>query len=626
MGVNIIDVNDQKPAFDRLVYSTPLIAENNEVGVHVVQVLASDKDLNTNAEIQYRLGGEEDTGYFSIDKLSGLITAKSRLDRERQGTYTFSVLAVDRGDPPLTATAAVFVQIADLNDNAPSFNVTHYEMSVAENMPKYSFVGKVTAMDPDERANGNVWYRIANASSGPFIIAHDTGIISTRSPLDREKIGGGQYQVTVVATDYGTPTLSSDIKVNIHVLDENDNKPIITSAENMTLTCSYQTPVNTTIGKVVAFDPDTAENGRIGYFIQHGNSYGMFKIDKRSGEIKVQSKINSAMAGYYRLGIGVHDNGLPPHTVMSSVGIDVTKEAYVPPEHLVGYDHVSRKTPNHRTYNVNLVVVIVLSSISGVLSVILIVAIIRIKRQTKENHSYNCRTEAQKLFNQSARGGSQPYRPSCESSWAALSTTDRSSVYSRTSGASDNEADEPIAVQTFMTTFSKTTSDVALALQSYEKSNLQKQSRILNKSVNSSRGSAMLHRAVLNKTLKEPDGDSGTCEDTCSVHNSTPVLAASQNDNPPSTQGPSLQSFQSKFLATSTNMEEVQETKVPSSINSVDNSLNTNSSHNGSPALLDQNSSANHKHEDGSVVSAHITSHQPNHGGVCMPPQTSPGE
>lgn len=56
-----------------------------------------------------------------------------------------------------------------------------------------------------------------------------------------------------------------------------------------------------------------------------GNSYGMFKIDKRSGEIKVQSKINSAMAGYYRLGIGVHDNGLPPHTVMSSVGIDVTK-------------------------------------------------------------------------------------------------------------------------------------------------------------------------------------------------------------------------------------------------------------------------------------------------------------
>jgi len=54
LQVNIIDVNDQKPAFDRLVYSTPLIAENNEVGVHVVQVRASDKDLNTNAEIQVR--------------------------------------------------------------------------------------------------------------------------------------------------------------------------------------------------------------------------------------------------------------------------------------------------------------------------------------------------------------------------------------------------------------------------------------------------------------------------------------------------------------------------------------------------------------------------------------------
>lgn len=116
----------------------------------------------------------------------------------------------------------------------------------------------------------------------------------------------------------------------------------------------------------------------------------------------------------------------------------------------------------------------------------------------------------------------------------------------------------------------------------------QVDSYMLSSHVNQVLYTVYYQRAVLNKTLKEPDGDSGTCEDTCSVHNSTPVLAASQNDNPPSTQGPSLQSFQSKFLATSTNMEEVQETKVPSSINSVDNSLNTNSSHNGSPALLDQ--------------------------------------
>ena len=45
--------------------------------------------------------------------------------------------------PPLTATAAVYVTLKDVNDNSPVFNMSYYQMSVAENMPKYSFVGKV---------------------------------------------------------------------------------------------------------------------------------------------------------------------------------------------------------------------------------------------------------------------------------------------------------------------------------------------------------------------------------------------------------------------------------------------------------------------------------------------------
>ena len=59
----------------------------------------------------------------------------------------------------------------------------------------------MSAWDPDEGANGDVWYRMVNASTGPFIIAHDTGIISTRVPLDREKVGGSQYQVSSITPE-----------------------------------------------------------------------------------------------------------------------------------------------------------------------------------------------------------------------------------------------------------------------------------------------------------------------------------------------------------------------------------------------------------------------------------------
>ena len=67
------------------------------------------------------------------------------------------------------------------------------------------------------------------------------------------------------------PARSAKATITIDVIDENDNIPIITSGENATFTCSYQTPVNITIGTVIAYDADTGDNGKLGYFIQSGN-------------------------------------------------------------------------------------------------------------------------------------------------------------------------------------------------------------------------------------------------------------------------------------------------------------------------------------------------------------------
>lgn len=93
---------------------------------------------------------------------------------------------------------------------------------------------------------------------------------------DAGETGGDKYwkymsfQITVIATDYGTPALSTSIKITIDVLDDNDHIPIITSSSNETIRCSYHTPINTSIGNVKAFDPDAGDNGKLGYFIQSG--------------------------------------------------------------------------------------------------------------------------------------------------------------------------------------------------------------------------------------------------------------------------------------------------------------------------------------------------------------------
>ena len=52
LQVTIIDVNDQEPTFDRLVYYVDPIEENNDIGAAIVQVKAIDRDVETNAIVQ----------------------------------------------------------------------------------------------------------------------------------------------------------------------------------------------------------------------------------------------------------------------------------------------------------------------------------------------------------------------------------------------------------------------------------------------------------------------------------------------------------------------------------------------------------------------------------------------
>ncbi|XP_067949854.1 developmentally-regulated protein kinase 1-like [Watersipora subatra] len=132
----------------------------------------------------------------------------------------------------------------------------------------------------------------------------------------------------------------------------------------------------------------------------------------------------------------------------------------------------------------------------------------------------------------------------------------------------------------------------------------------------SQNGSPATSQRSLNKS-KEPDSDSGNCDDVCSVHNSTPQLSHNACKSSPNI----LKSFQSKFLST-TGVEQGIDHKVPSSISSGNNSMNTNSSQNGSPATSQfiptssfQNTSRNHKQKESSIASG------PKH---CMLPHHSP--
>ena len=69
-----------------------------------------------------------------LDPASGIISLSgSALDHESIEHYILTVSASDSGNPVLTATATVYVNVKDINDNPPSFPHSEYNVVLPEN-------------------------------------------------------------------------------------------------------------------------------------------------------------------------------------------------------------------------------------------------------------------------------------------------------------------------------------------------------------------------------------------------------------------------------------------------------------------------------------------------------------
>ena len=68
---------------------------------------------------------------FMLDG-AGVIYTLAELDYEAQSTYLLAVVAYDLGDPALTSTAEVTINVLDLTDELPHFEKEVYEVTVKE--------------------------------------------------------------------------------------------------------------------------------------------------------------------------------------------------------------------------------------------------------------------------------------------------------------------------------------------------------------------------------------------------------------------------------------------------------------------------------------------------------------
>ncbi|XP_054872450.1 protocadherin alpha-2-like isoform X9 [Amphiprion ocellaris] len=324
--VNVLDVNDNIPTFSKSLYKMRVF-ENTTPGALVIKLNATDLDEGINSKILYSLikrGNIDPSNIFDLNSETGEITVKGRLDYEETPAYEVRVQAMDQGPVPRSAHAKLLIEIVDVNDNAPEIAVTSLMTPVKEDAELGTIVALVTVSDKDGGNNGITNCKVVG--SVPFKLKsnykNDYSLV-VDGPLDREN--SSLYNVTITATDEGSPPLSSIRVITVQVSDVNDNAPHFMEPV-INVYVKENSPIGSVIYTVNAFDPDLDGNSRLTYKLLDSSPRNIpissiLNINSETGDIISLQSFNYEELKTFQFKVQATDSGVPP--LNSNVTVNV---------------------------------------------------------------------------------------------------------------------------------------------------------------------------------------------------------------------------------------------------------------------------------------------------------------
>ena len=221
--------------FQQKLY-TAEIEELSGTGVDILQVQAVRSD-GRKQRVTYTFGQGNEDGTFEINSNNGLVRLQNPqfIDFEAKRLFNLTIIGHAAGHENLYAYATCTIAVRDKNDNKPRFTQKVYFARAWEGNNKGTFVTQVVAVDGDSIENERLYYQIVDGNhDGAFAIDQQySGIIKTNIVLDREI--RDYYELTVTATDEGTPPLTGYTKVIIKIIDINDNQPQFPRSQPITI-------------------------------------------------------------------------------------------------------------------------------------------------------------------------------------------------------------------------------------------------------------------------------------------------------------------------------------------------------------------------------------------------------
>nr|XP_033488836.1 protocadherin beta-16-like [Epinephelus lanceolatus] len=321
--VTVLDANDNAPVFSQAVYKASL-PENSPPDTLVITVSANDADEGVNGDVTFDLShvSDDDVNVFFIDSKSGVIRATGLIDFEESSSFEMRVKAKD--GLGLTSYAKVIIDVTDINDNAPVINLKSLTNPIPENVSPGTEVGIINVQDRDSENNGQV--RCSIQQNAPFKLVPSIKnyySLVTTGQLDREVVS--DYNITITATDEGSPPLSSSKTVELSVADINDNPPVF-EKQSYSAYVSENNKPGSTLCSVSARDPDWRQNGTVIYSLLPGEVNGApvssyVSVNGDTGVIHAVRSFDYEQLRSFKVHVMGRDNGSPP--LSSNVTVSV---------------------------------------------------------------------------------------------------------------------------------------------------------------------------------------------------------------------------------------------------------------------------------------------------------------
>ncbi|XP_017677245.1 PREDICTED: protocadherin Fat 4-like [Lepidothrix coronata] len=325
VAVLVMDVNDNAPVFAQDSYSAS-INMINPVGAHVITVSATDKDQGQNGLVEYYILPDlKVSPFFLVENPSeGKIITTGNLSRS--GEIHLTVMAKDKGSPPLNGTALITLNVSDNRPFLPRFNGSEISISVLENtgvdylIYALTLVGDSGALIDFSVVSGN--------EKGHFRLDPTSGELRTAVNLNYEEVP--QYVLLIQATPLlGKISPAAEVQhsdlfaenvamLTISVQDVNEEPVFVSDSYSARIPNSvpYKHPVIT----VQATDPDSGDNGLVLYSLVNHQT-NEFDINENTGEIFTVSV--AGKAGTFYLEVQAADQGTRSLTARTTVNVTV---------------------------------------------------------------------------------------------------------------------------------------------------------------------------------------------------------------------------------------------------------------------------------------------------------------